>query len=541
MRDNRIVLAAQFTFVILILGGTVLTKIWLEASPDLLVNGDIESATHAGWEPSSRMSYRGMTRPALLWDKTVAHSGKCSLKLSHELERSGGQFGVWTALAKGLVPNAWYELSAYVKLQDVGGGGVYLALGKDRSLPLAGTTEGWQRVAVQRKTAEEETTLTVQALAERFHGEVWFDDFVLTKLDYDPKPRPVVPRRPEELVTIWNHSTWLWGVRPFPGEEGEEESVFSEGVFQQDLDEFFEIMQRLGANHVYGLPSPPEIFEKGWGVKFDVERLYLEACAKHGILAFVEGGSTSRPPDSGDRFACRDEAGDVVLGTCLTHPEVREATLAAVQPALERLRRLRARGFPVAGLCTDGLRWRTTGPCQCELCRTEYAQVKDQMTMEQFRCLQVTKIVRALRQGLDEIAPGLLLVGAVKAGNSLAFGQDTPTWLREGLYDYIMPMAYGGPSSWLVTIDYLTKIRGVDPKKIVMLAALYRGGLEDHVCEIDIAKQRGLLGYSFLGWRKLYHTEPRRSEEAPRWTEVLAEAIGGPAPVPAERGQRGEE
>lgn len=189
----------------------------------------------------------------------------------------------------------------------------------------------------------------------------------------------------------------------------------------------------------------------------------------------------------------------MVLGTCLTQPEVREATLAAAKSVLERLRSLRARGFPVAGLCTDGLRWRTTEACQCELCRAEYAQVKEQMTMEQFRCLQVTKIVRALRKELDEIAPGLLLVGAVKAGNSLAFGQDTPTWLREGLYDYIMPMAYGSPSSWLVTIDYLTKTRRIAPQGIVMLTALYLADLPETICQIDIAKQRGLLGYRFFG------------------------------------------
>ena len=97
-------------------------------------------------------------------------------------------------------------------------------------------------------------------------------------------------------------------------------------------------------------------------------------------------------------------------------------------------------------------------------------------------------------------------------------------WLREGRCDYAMPMAYGGPGDWSATLESLIDVQGVDPRKIVMLTALYYAGIEPTVVQIDLARRRGILGYSFFGWRKRYYRWPYAKDSAER-TRRLAEAI----------------
>jgi len=505
---------------------------------NLLANGGFEAGDTGptGWKSSWRDNARHNRPPLLVWDTAVTRTGRRSVQIARAEAPDAARRGVWSAEVTGLRPNTWYELTGFVRLANVTGGGVSLVLGKTPSLPQVGTGS-WRRVRVVTKTPDPTGSLTVRLEGARFAGAAWFDDLRLVELPGRPADYPgTPPKRGDEIVSVWMHCSGRWGRRPLQDspEAKTQPPRFDTETFGRDFREFFAAMDAMQVTDLYGIPATrePDENKKKWGVDLAVDVLYLKACQERGIRVFDEIGGIGRPPDSGDTYKRRSKDGKVLSkGACLTHPEVRAHALRiSVLPKIRRIRRYRARGLKIAGLCTDGIRWRNINPCYCDLCRKEFAKVAGRMSREQFRCEPLTEYVRAVRAELKKVDPELMLVGAVKKHNSRIWGQDTPRWLREGIYDYIMPMAYGGPSDWAQTIEVLTKEQGVDPRKIVVLTALYYAGVEASITQIALARQRGIGGVSFFGWRKRHYQWPY-SKRSAEWTRRIAEAIRA-SPLP---------
>ena len=496
------------------------------ASADLLANGGFERGAGSpdGWTAVSRDVNDERTAPPMSWDGAVARTGSRSVRIARSDADGVAKWAEWTAEIAPVKPNGWYELSGWVKMADVKGGGIALALDDMTSVPRSGTS-GWTRVRVVTQAHADQTSLKVQAQGWAFTGKAWFDDLALVELPGEPRGFPGTrAKRGDEIVSVWVHCASAWGIRPVDPDGSRNLTV---KAFHKDMAEFFAWMEALGVTHLYGLPpNSKDHYKEQWGIDLPGNVLYLKEAERRGMRVFLPLAGWAEPDGgAGDIYAARRADGTGLPGSCWTHPEIAANSLKVkIRPLIEKIRSYRARGLKIAGIYTDFIRWKVGTPCACPLCRKEYAKVKDRMTMNDFRCEPITKYLRSVRAELDKVDEKLMIVGAVKAGNPRAWGQDTPRWLREGIYDYVMPMAYGGTMHWAWNIDYLVNEHGVDPRKIVMLTALYYGSTESKMSEIALAKDRGIGGVSFFGWRKRYYKTPYRKANALR-TKKFSQAI----------------
>lgn len=124
----------------------------------------------------------------LAWDKTVAHSGRCSLRISDSRNPSGSQWndstGRWLSTQRRAVtPGAPYTLEAWIKTEGVTGratariawwsDGKWLA--ESTTQPVAGTSD-WRKVAITVEAPVGANGAAVYLGLTDSLGTAWFDD-----------------------------------------------------------------------------------------------------------------------------------------------------------------------------------------------------------------------------------------------------------------------------------------------------------------------------------------------------------------------------
>lgn len=116
--------------------------------------------------------------------------------------------------------------------------------------------------------------------------------------------------------------------------------------------------------------------------------------------------------------------------------------------------------YDVEGIHLDFIRFPNTRNCFCSGCRERFSassgitlrdwpgQVLEGGryfdTYREWRIEQITSFVRHVRNGIEEIRPGVLLSAAVlkDRNDGLRNGQDWVGWVEEGLIDFVVPMNY---------------------------------------------------------------------------------------------------
>ena len=118
---------------------------------------------------------------------------------------------------------------------------------------------------------------------------------------------------------------------------------------------------------------------------------------------------------------------------------------------------------------------------------------------------QITGLVRDLRNDLDTYKRGLKLTAAVIADQMAAenrYNQDWPTWLREGIIDAAIPMAYG-TSTPVVERQIAAALSIPTQRHVYAGIALYNEGARDAVEKIRRARQLGVDGIALFSYDSL--------------------------------------
>ena len=118
---------------------------------------------------------------------------------------------------------------------------------------------------------------------------------------------------------------------------------------------------------------------------------------------------------------------------------------------------------------------------------------------------QITALVRDIRNDLDVYKRGLKLTAAVIADQNAAlnrYEQDWPSWLREGILDAAIPMAYG-TSTPVVTRQIAAALAIPTQHHVYAGIALYNEGARDAVEKIRRARMLGVDGIALFSYDSL--------------------------------------
>ena len=123
----------------------------------------------------------------------------------------------------------------------------------------------------------------------------------------------------------------------------------------------------------------------------------------------------------------------------------------------------------------------------------------------QWKREQVTALVRAIRGDLDVINPKLKLTAAVIADQSAAlnrYGQEWPSWLREGILDAAIPMCYS-PSTTVV-VRQISAARAIQTERHLYAGiAVYNESAREAADKIRRARDLGADGIALFSYDAL--------------------------------------
>lgn len=118
---------------------------------------------------------------------------------------------------------------------------------------------------------------------------------------------------------------------------------------------------------------------------------------------------------------------------------------------------------------------------------------------------QVTALVRDLRRDLDVINPSLKLTAAVIADQAAAlsrYGQDWPAWLREGIIDAAIPMAYTPHTD--IAVRQIGAARSIPTERHIYAGiAIYNENARDACDKIRRARSLGVDGIALFSYDAL--------------------------------------
>ncbi|MEW6358424.1 MAG: hypothetical protein AB1696_18970 [Planctomycetota bacterium] len=147
-----------------------------------------------GWTPSA---FRSPAR--LEWDRSVAHTGKASLRISDSANPAAKEWnertGRWmSATRREVTPDEKYTLSVWVKTQDVTGSAAACIawfaeqkwLKEDYTERIFGTTD-WKQVSVTAEAPAGAKWASIYLGLGDSKGTVWFDDIHMTRGDSFPR------------------------------------------------------------------------------------------------------------------------------------------------------------------------------------------------------------------------------------------------------------------------------------------------------------------------------------------------------------------
>ncbi|MGY8779648.1 MAG: glycoside hydrolase family 10 protein [Longimicrobiales bacterium] len=127
-----------------------------------------------------------------------------------------------------------------------------------------------------------------------------------------------------------------------------------------------------------------------------------------------------------------------------------------------------------------------------------YAFVEGEPTLwADFRREQVTRLVRRIHHDVKEINPRLVISAAVIADTDLARNdrfQEWPVWLRDGLIDIAVPMAYTPDSSRFASLIQVAADAAENGDRLWAGIGAYMNSVDGTLGMIDIARQSGAGG-----------------------------------------------
>jgi uncharacterized lipoprotein YddW (UPF0748 family) len=131
-----------------------------------------------------------------------------------------------------------------------------------------------------------------------------------------------------------------------------------------------------------------------------------------------------------------------------------------------------------------------------------------------FRARQIDSNVRSISRQLDLLDRRIRLSAAVKPHPDEAFyefGQNWVGWLRDGIVDFVVTMAYFSENG---TFDAVLNraLQRVDRRKIIAGIGIYKMNPETALQQISLVRDRGLLGYSLFSYTTLEKEEQYRND-----------------------------
>ena len=118
---------------------------------------------------------------------------------------------------------------------------------------------------------------------------------------------------------------------------------------------------------------------------------------------------------------------------------------------------------------------------------------------------QVTDLVRALRNDLDLLGRPIKLTAAVIADQNEALNrylQDWPTWLKDGIVDAVVPMAYA--QSTPVAVGRISRAMSIPSQRQVWAGiAIYNEGARDAADKIRKSRALGVDGIALFSYDTL--------------------------------------
>jgi len=193
-----------------------------------------------------------------------------------------------------------------------------------------------------------------------------------------------------------------------------------------------QVAQCVEAAHKYGIEVHP--WKVNWNLANAPEPFYEELRA---------AGRTTK-----------DVAGNDCRWLCPSHPDNFQLELNTMLEV--------ARNYDVDGIHFDYIRYEGEDQCYCEGCRERFEAAtglkvenwpedchsgKLHDAYRQFRCDQITRLVRAVSEGARQIRPYVKISAAVfpnYPSTRDSIGQDWGLWVREGYLDFVCPMDYTG-------------------------------------------------------------------------------------------------
>lgn len=166
---------------------------------DFAENSSVEEDRNRDSEPDGWNASAFKSPAKLEWDKTTAHSGAASLRISDSKHPTGKAWdentGRWASHPrKEVSPGAKYTLSAWVKTQGVTGrANICIAwwagdkwLAESYSQGITGTSD-WRLLTVSATPPAGATMAAIYLNLSGSAGAVWFDDIHMAKADSLPR------------------------------------------------------------------------------------------------------------------------------------------------------------------------------------------------------------------------------------------------------------------------------------------------------------------------------------------------------------------
>lgn len=206
---------------------------------------------------------------------------------------------------------------------------------------------------------------------------------------------------------------------------------------------------------------------------------------------------------------------------CPSHPENRALQLVALEEVATK--------YEVDGVHFDYIRFPDDKTCYCDGCKERFAQFYFDSTGEdvgefprvvledgkirdafrQWRCDQITALVRDVHCSLKEKRPEIKISAAVFTGypgTKRSIGQDWGLWVDEGLLDFVCPMDYtNDPASFENFVKQqlpYTEGKVQFYPGIGMTATGISMDAEEVILQAEIAKRCGAQGFTIFNLSK---------------------------------------
>jgi len=190
-----------------------------------------------------------------------------------------------------------------------------------------------------------------------------------------------------------------------------------------------QLAQCVAACHRYGIQV--HVWKVNWNLGGQAPREFVEQMRAEGRLQVTDAGETKE-------------------WLCPSHP----ANLKLETEAMLEV----ARNYDVDGLMFDYIRYGDNHVCYCNGCRERFQRDTGQAVAAwpaavttgalrqayvDWRCEQISRLVRAVSRGAHELKPYLRVSAAVFSRYPSCreqVGQDWVAWVKEGLLDFLIPM-----------------------------------------------------------------------------------------------------